>query len=287
MNILRNKKALNRSLGGDIFINLLLLFFGCFMALPLLYAVVTSLKPMDEFFVFPPRFFTRNPTLQNFSDLFRLMDSTRVTFSRYVFNTVFVSVVGTVGHVILSSMCAYAISKLYFRGKTVMFQIIVISLMFTSSVTAIPNFLIMKQLGFINTYLALIVPAFASPLGLYLMKQFMDQMVQDSILEAARIDGARESTIFFRIVMPSVKPAWLTLIVFSFQGLWNMGSSTYIFREDLKTLNYALSQVLAGGVARSGASAAATVIIMIVPILLFICTQRNVVETLSTSGMKD
>ena len=281
------KRTLNRSFGGNAFVYIILAAFGTFMVIPLLFAVSASLKPLDEFFVFPPRFFVRNPTGRNFLDLFLLLSNTRVPFSRYIFNTFFISVAGTAGNVILSSMSAYAISKLRFKGKAIFFNVVVVTLMFTSAVTSIPNFLIMKHLGFIDTYFALLLPAFATPLGLYLMKQFMDQMVHMTVLEAARIDGSGELRTFFRIVMPAVKPAWLTLVVFSFQGLWNSGTTVYIFREDLKTINYALSQILAGGIVRSGAAAAATVLTMSVPIILFVVTQSNIVETLATSGMKD
>jgi ABC-type glycerol-3-phosphate transport system permease component len=204
-----------------------------------------------------------------------------------VFNTVFVSVLGTFGHVLLASMCAYALCKHKFRGQKVIFQIIVLSLMFNARVTEIPNFIIMARLGWVDTLASLVIPAFGAPLGLYLMKQFMEQMVPNAMLEAARIDGAGEYRIFWGIVMPMVKPAWLTLIIFEFQALWNIGSSTYIYREDLKTLNYAMSQILASGVTRVGAASAASVLMMIVPVLLFVFTQSNIVETLATSGMKD
>lgn len=282
-----HKRRLNRSVGGDFLIALFLFTFGAFMALPMVYAICTSLKPADELWVYPPRFFVENPTLKNFIDLFRILDDSTVPFSRYVFNTVFVSVVGTFGHVIFSSMCAYAICKLQFSGKKIVFNLVVLSLMFNATVTQIPNFIIMSQIGWVDSLAALVVPAFGSSLGLYLMKQFIEQMVPDGILEAARIDGANEFRTFFRIVMPMVKPAWLTLIIFSFQGLWNMGDTNFIYREDLKPLNYALHQILSGGVTRVGASAAATVLMMVIPILLFVFTQSQIVETLATSGMKD
>lgn len=280
-------KRLNRSLGGDIAINTILSIFGLFMLLPMLYSISSSLKPLDELWVYPPRFFVRNPTMKNYSDLFSILSGSRVPFTRYLFNTVFVSVTGTLGHVILSSMCAFALCKHKFRGQKLIFNVIVLSLMFSTVVTAIPNFIIMSKLKWIDTLLSLIVPAFGSSLGLYLMKQFMEQMIPDSVLEAARIDGAGEFKIFVSIAMPMVKPAWLTLIIFSFQGLWNMGSTTYIFREELKPLNYAMSQILASGVTRVGASAAASVLMMIVPVVLFVLAQSNIVETLSISGMKD
>ena len=280
-------RRLNRSLAGNIGINTILLIFGVFMAAPLVYAVCTSVKPFDELWVFPPRFFVRNPTFKNFVDLAGYLSGSRVPFSRYLFNTVFVSFVGTAGHVILSSLCAYALSKHRFTGQKVLFNLVVVSLMFSAAVTAIPNFIIMSRLHLIDTHWALILPAFSSPLGLYLMKQFIEQMVPDTVLEAARIDGAGEVRIFAQIVMPMVKPAWLTLIVLSFQGLWNMGPTTYIYKEQLKTINYALSQILAGGVARTGAAAAGSVAMMLVPILLFVLTQKNIVETFATSGMKE
>ncbi len=253
----------------------------------MIYAISQSLKPLDELWMFPPRFLVRNPTLKNFSDLFSLMSSSWVPVSRYVFNTVLISVVGTSGHLIFSSMCAYALSKHQFKGRKVIFETIVLSLMFSTAVTAVPNFLVISKLGMMNTYWALILPAFSSSMGLYLMKQFMEQMIPDSVLEAARIDGSGEFRTFWSIVMPMVKPGWLTLIVFSFQGLWNTGATNLIQKESLKTLNYALSQVVNGGVTRAGAAAAGMVVMMIVPIIMFLVTQSNIIETMSTSGMKD
>ncbi len=282
----RNAK-LNRSTSGNAAIIFFLLIFALLMSLPLVYSVSSSLKPFDELWVFPPRFIVRNPTLKNFSDLFSLVGDTWVPFSRYIFNTVIIAAAGTTGHVLLASMCAYAIAKLPFYGKNLCFNMVVLSLMFSSAVTGIPSYFVMHTLGWINSYVVYIVPAFASSLGLYLMKQFMEQMVPDTTLEAARIDGASEFRIFFRIVMPMVKPGWLTLIVFSFQGLWNVGASPYVYNEELKPLNYALSQLLSSGIARTGASMAASVLMMIIPIVVFLFTQSNVVETMSTSGMKE
>ena len=151
----------------------------------------------------------------------------------------------------------------------------------------ISNFIIMSALGWIDTYWSLIIPAFGSTLGFYLMRQFMDSTVPDSVLESARLDGAKEILIYWRIVMPMVKPAWLTLIVYCFQGLWNAGSSRYIHSEQLKSFNYAITQILAGGIKRSGAGAASTIIMMIVPLLVFVITQSNIIETMGSSGMKD
>ncbi len=283
----KHRVVLNRSVGGDVGISVMLIIMGAFMFLPMLYVILQSLKPFDELFVYPPRFYVVRPTLQNFSDLFTLMSDSWVPFSRDIFNTVLISVLGTLGNLILSSMCAYALSKINFPGRGWMFEMIIKSLMFNTTVSAITNFITMSLLGWIDTYLAIIVPAWCSTLGLFLMKQFMDSSVSDSVLESARLDGASEFYTFLHIAMPMVKPAWLTLIVYSFQGLWNSGASIYIYSEQLKTFNYAISQIISGGVARAGASAASTVLMMIVPITVFVITQSNIIETMSTSGLKD
>ncbi len=281
------RKRLNRSRAGNLMMDILLLLVALFMALPMVYAICNSLKPLNELWVYPPRFFVVNPTLDNFSDLFRLMSGTWVPFSRYLFNTLFIAAVGTAGHVIISSLCAYAMAKHEFPGKAFMFNMVVLSLMFSAAVTGIPSFIIQSRLHLVNTMLVYILPAFSSSLGLYLMKQFMEQVVPDSVLEAARIDGAGEGCVYWRIVMPMVKPVWMTLILFSVQSLWNTGASITIQSEQLKTLNYALSQIMAGGIARAGAGAAASVVMMLVPVTVFIVTQSNVIETMSTSGMKE
>lgn len=283
----KHKVVLNRSAGGDFGINLMLILLGAFMFLPMLYVIMQSLKPLDELWMYPPRFYVVNPTFKNFGDLFKLMSTSWVPFSRYIFNTVFISVVGTFGNLIFSSMAAYALAKIKFPGRGWIFQMIVMSLMFNSTVTAMTNFLTMSTLGWVDTYLAIIVPAWGTSLGLYLMKQFMESSVSDAVLESARLDGASEFYTFLKIAMPMVKPAWLTLIIYSFQGLWNSGSSIYIYSEQLKSFNYAINQIVAGGLARAGAAAASQVIMMAVPISVFIITQSNIIETMGSSGMKD
>lgn len=281
------KRSFNRSVGGDIGINLLLIIFGAFMFLPMVYAISQSLKPLDELWMFPPRFLVQNPSLKNFQELFRLMSESWVPFSRYIFNTAFVSVAGTGGHLLFASLAAYAMTKINFPGRKGMFQLVYYSLMFNATVTALSNFIIMSALHMIDTYWSLIIPAFGQTLGFYLMRQFMETTVPDVVLESARLDGAKELTIYWRIVMPMVRPAWLTLIVYCFQGLWNSGTSVYIYSEELKTFNYAIQQILAGGIVRSGAAAAATVIMMLVPVTVFVITQSNIIETMASSGLKD
>ena len=283
----KHKVVLARSAGGDAGISVILVILGAFMFLPMVYVVMQSLKPLDELWMYPPRFYVMSPTLKNFKDLFTLMNISWVPFSRYIFNTVLVSVAGTAGHLFLASLAAYALAKIKFPGRDLMFQTVQMSLMFNATVTAITSFILMSALGWLDSYWAIIVPAWCSSLGLYLMKQFMDTNVNDSVLESARLDGAKELKIFWVIAMPMVKPAWLTLIIYSFQGLWNAGASMYIYSEQYKSFNYAIGQILAGGIKRAGAGAASLVVMMLVPIIIFIISQSNIIETMGSSGMKD
>ena len=282
-----HKVVLSRSGGGDVGITIMLSLLGAFMFLPMLYAIMQSLKPLDELFMFPPRFIVMRPTLGNFKDLFSLMNTSWVPFSRYIFNTVLTSVTGTAGNLLFASMASYGFAKIKFPGGRRTFKLVRTSLMFHSTVTATTNFILMSAFKLVDTYWALILPAWCTTIGLYLMKQFMDSSVPDTVLESARLDGAKELTIFWRIAMPMVKPAWLTLIVYCFQGLWNAGSSRYIHSEQLKSFNYAITQILAGGIKRSGAGAASTIIMMLVPLMVFVITQSNILETMGSSGMKD
>ncbi|WP_199613655.1 carbohydrate ABC transporter permease [Paenibacillus alkalitolerans] len=280
------KKRVNRSFMGSFWMFAFLAAVGAFMALPLVYAINAAFKPLDEIFLFPPTLFVRNPTLNNFVDLMTLLGNSWVPFSRYIFNTVFITGMGVIGHVILASAAAFPLAKYNFPGKTILFTTVVLSLMFTPAVTAIPNYMIMSWIGFIDTYWAVIVPAFAFPLGLYLMKQFMEQ-IPDALLEAAKIDGASEYRIFWQIIMPNVRPAWLTLIILLFQLLWGTDGNGFIYSEQLKTLHFASNQIIQGGIARAGVGAAVALILMSVPITLFIFTQSRIIETMATSGMKD
>lgn len=279
-------RRVNRSLFGNVSLFALLAVFGAFMVLPLIYAINNAFKPLDELFLYPPEFFVKHPTMNNFSDLFNLMADSWVPFSRYIFNTVFLTGAGIAGHVLLASAAAYPLAKHDFPAKKLMFAVVVLALMFSPQVTAIPNYMIMSWIGWVDTYWAIIIPSFAYPLGLYLMKQFMEQ-IPDALLEAAKIDGANEYRIFWSIVMPNVKPAWLTLIILLFQLLWGTDGGGFIYAEQLKPLHYALGQIIQGGIARAGVGAAVALLLMTVPILLFIFSQSRIIETMATSGMKD
>ena len=283
--LLRRRQA-NRSRGGDFAIYLFLFIMAMIMVFPLVFAINSALKPLDELFLFPPKVFAQNPTFDNFSDLFVTMSKSTVTFSRYLFNTVFITVVGTAGHVLIASMAAFVLAKYDFPGGKLFFNIVVTALMFTGYITQIPNYLVMNKLGWIDTMYALIIPAFAAPIGLFLMKQFMEG-IPTALIEAAKVDGASEWKTFISIVMPNVKPAWLTIIIYSVQNLWNTKASTFIYSEEKKTLVYALQQIQNGGVARTGQAAAVSVVVMIVPILTFIFSESQILETMASSGIKD
>ncbi|MBQ7137881.1 MAG: carbohydrate ABC transporter permease [Clostridia bacterium] len=276
----------NRSLGGDLGIYFMLAAVACLMAFPLVFAIDSALKPLDELFRFPPTVFPQHPTLDNFSDLIVTMGQSWVPFSRYILNTVFITAAGTFGHLIIASMAAFVLAKYDFPGGRFFFGVVTTALMFSGYVTGIPNYVIMSKLNMIDTYWALLLPAFAAPIGLFMMKQFMEGL-PTALIEAAHIDGAHEFRIFWSIVMPNVKPAWLTVIIFSVQSLWNTSASTVIYSEAKKTLVYALQQIQAGGIARAGQAAAVTVVVMAVPIAIFILSQSQILETMASSGIKD
>lgn len=280
------KKRVNRSFAGTLMVFLLLVIFGLFMGLPLVYNVVSAFKPPEEIFIFPPRFYVVNPTGKNFSQLFQLITNLTVPFSRYLFNSVFVSLASTAACVFVGAMAAYPFAKKKFMGREVLWKLIMITLLFSGGVTALPSYIVKAKLGLINTYWVLILPNLASTLQMFLMRQFMLQ-IPDTLLEAARIDGAKEFRVFRDIVMPNVKPAWMTVMVLAFTGIWNNGSNGVIFDEALKLLPSALGQISAGGIARTGVTAAAALLLMLPPILAFVITQSKMLQTMAFSGIKE
>lgn len=283
--LIKKRKRMSRSVGGDLALFLILLLFGMFSAYPLIYTICAAFKPLNELFIYPPKLFFQHPTLDNFSDLSVLLEDSWVPFSRYLFNTVLITAAGTVGHVIIASMAAYPLAKHKFPGSSIIFGLVVYSLMFSAQVTATPRYIVFSCLHLIDNPLAIIVPAFAYSLGLYLMKQFMADIPME-LIESAKIDGANEFQIYWKVVMPLVKPAWLTLIILLFQQLWNNDGGTFIYSEQLKPLSYALHQIVAGGVARTGTASAVMLIMMSVPILVFVLSQSQIIETMAHSGMK-
>lgn len=279
-------KKVNRSLGGDVLTVVFLLAIGAFMVLPMLFAIGSSFKPNDELFRFPPTIFPTNWVSTNYSDLLILMNTSWVPFTRYFFNTIFITAAGTFGQIVCCSLCAFALALHRFPGNRFFTKLIELALMFNGAVLWIPSYMIMSGLGFIDSQWALIVPVFASAMGLHLIRSFMTQIPM-AVVEAARVDGASHLRVFWSIVMPNIKSAWLTLMIFAVQGLWNMGASIYIQSESLKTIAYALQQIISVGIARAGVGNAVTVVMMAVPIIMFVISQSNIIETMATSGMKD
>ncbi len=289
------KKVFRRKLGlehrrskiGNGFVIFLLLLLGAFMAFPLYYTVIQSLKPSEELFQFPPRLYVVRPTIEHYTELFQLMSNLWVPFSRYLFNTLFVAILGTVLHVLLAGMAAYPLAKHNFPGRDGLFNIILLGLMFVGQVTFLPTFIIISKLNMLNTYWAYLLPSIGASLGLFLIKQFIEQL-PESILEAARLDGASEWRIYFQLVLPNIKPAILTVFIFQFVNIWNGLSKELVYDEQLKVVKVALEQISASNLyARMGSGMAGSVLLMIPPIVIFILMQRNVVETMTFAGMKE
>ncbi|MDE5946103.1 MAG: carbohydrate ABC transporter permease [Oscillospiraceae bacterium] len=270
---------------GNIIIFLFLTVLGTFMILPIYLAFVMSFKPVEELFVFPPKLYTLNPTFRNFSDMFEeLSKSLKVPFSRYIFNSVFVSITATLLQCITSSMGAFVLAKCNFPAKKIINKIIVIALLYQSNVIYIMQYIVMSKLNMINTYWALILPLISSPMSLFLMKQSISQM-PDSVIEAGKIDGANLFRICWQIIIPNQKPALMTVIIFAFQSSWNMQSGSFIYKENLKTLPTVIQQITASGISKTGISAAGSVFILLPPLIIFIAVRKNVVETMAHSGI--
>ena len=279
----------NRSPAGTVVLFLLILISALFMLLPVLYAIGAAFKPLDEIYIFPPRLFAHNPTWKNFQEIAALADTFWVPMSRYLFNTILICSVTTFGHLLLSSLAAYPLALHNFPGKRFLNTMVKWSLLFTSAAMLLPQYVVMSKLKIINTYWAIILPAMQSSLGLYLMMNFMTQVPQ-ALLEAARLDGASEWRVWYQIVMPNIKPAWLTVMIFTFQAIWNTTGTTQmtqlIYDEKYKMVSSLLSQIVSGGTARAGVGSAFSLLLMLPPVILFILCQSRIIETMSNSGMK-
>ncbi|WP_178723331.1 ABC transporter permease subunit [Clostridia bacterium] len=274
-----------RSRVGNAALFVVMIALSVLMIAPLVYSVINSFKPLDELFAYPPRFFVVRPTMENYSMLFKLVANMRVPFSRYLFNSAFITALTTVASVVIASMAAYPLAKYKLRLGW-LFDLVVLTLLFNGTVLALPQYVIMARLHLINTMLVYIIPNLAAPLGLFLMKQFMERIPMP-LIESARIDGATQFQIFFRIVMPQVKPAWMTLTLFTFQSVWAQQPLNMVFDENLKLLNMAFTNVIAAGISRMGPSMASAVVLMLPLIVVFLVTQSNVIETMSASGIKE
>ena len=280
-------KRFTRSRFGNVLYFLFLIIAGLFTILPLIYSVVTSFKPLDELLAFPPKFFVVRPTLKNYVALPELLSNLEVPLSRYVINTLFVTFSITFLQVIVSCMAAYVTCQVKNRATKLLFMIIQFALLYNGTTLAVPQYLIFCKIGIIDSYWAYILPALASTMGVFLVKQFMESSIPEVLIEASRIDGAGAGRIFWQIVMPLAKPSWMTLTLFSFHGALTATGGSLIFSEKLKTLPSVMGSVVAGGLARSGSAMAVTVLMMIPPILIYMITQSNVLETMSSAGIKE
>ncbi len=282
----QNYKRFTRSKVGSFFYFAFIVLAGLFSMLPLIYAVTTSFKPLDELMIFPPTFFVRRPTIENYTALPGLLSNLKVPLSRYIFNSVFVCIVTTLIYVFLSAMAAFVLAKTDMKGRKIVFLIVQFSLLFNAYTLAVPQYLIISSARIIDTYWAYILPQMSATLGVFLMKQYMEGYIPDSLLEASQIDGAGFFRTFIQIALPISKPAVLTVFLFSFRDIWASVPQGTIFNEKLKTLPMIMSQVTAGGIARNGSAMAVSVIMMIPPIIVYLISQSNVVESMSSAGIK-
>lgn len=280
-----NKQA-GKKAGGTVFIFILLFVLGAFMILPIYLTLVMSVKPVEELFVFPPKLYTLNPTLDNFKDMFDTLNEMWVPFSRYVFNSVFVTAAVTVSQCVFSAMAAFVLAKYKFPGSRFLNSVVIIALLYQSNVIYIMQYIVMNKLHLINTYWALILPSVASPICVFLMRQSISQL-PDSIIESAKVDGAGAFTICWKIVMPNQKPALMTLIMFAFQAAWNIQGGSFVYDESLKTLPTVVQQAAESGLARAGVAMASSVFMLLPPVIIFMAAQKYVIETMAYSGIKE
>ena len=280
-------KRYTRSRFGNFTFFFFLFLFGAFSVLPLLYSIVTSFKPLDELLIFPPSLITvKRPTFENYFVLPSLVESLEVPFSVYLFNSLFVTVVATLVHALASASAAFVLSKTDIKFKKTIFLTVQLSLLFNAYTLAIPRYLIYSGMGIIDTYWAYILPAIPSSMGVFLMKQYMDGYVPNTLIEAAKIDGASYIRTFWEIVFPCVKPCLLTLTLFSFRDMWTIVPQGTIFTESLKTLPMVMSTIVSGGLARQGAAMANSVIMMLPPIIVYFISQGSLKESMSSAGIK-
>ncbi len=256
------------------------------MVMPIYLTIVMSVKPVEELFVFPPKLYAIRPTLDNFRDMFDSLNSSRVPFSRYVFNSLYVTLTVTALQCIFSAMAAFVLAKCRFPGSKAVNWIIVTALLYQSNVIYIMQYIVMSRLGIIDKPLALILPSIASPMGVFLMRQSISQ-IPDSMIEAAKVDGAGLMRICWQIVMPNQKPALMTLVIFAFQAAWNLQAGSLIFQEQYKTLPTVVAQAAASGIAKAGVAMAAAVFMLVPPVVVFMLAQRKVIETMAYSGIKE
>lgn len=260
------------------------------MGLPLIYIFNHAFKPLDELFAYPPRFFVQKPTMQNFTDLFNSANLGATPMARYLFNSIVVSLSVMGLTIVVSTMAGYVLSKKQFRAKKVLFEMNTLALMFVSIAVAIPKYIVIEKLGLIDSFWVHILPMLALPVGLFLVKQFVDQ-IPDELIEAAKMDGANDFQVYWKVILPMIKPAIATVSILAFQAAWNNveASDLYINNENLKTFAFYMSTLTStqgNTVAGQGITAAATLLMFIPNLIIFIFMQKQVMDTMAHSGIK-
>lgn len=274
---------------GQIKIYIILLPLAIFMLFPLVFIFCHAFKPATELFAFPPKFYVVNPTLGNFSAMFKSAANAGIPMSKYVFNSILVTFVVCFAGIVISTMAAFALSKMKFKLRGVVFQINQAALMFVAAAVLIPRYLIISGLGMVDTYWAHVLPLIAMPVSLFLIKQFVDG-VPDALIEAASIDGASPFRIYRSVILPLVKPAIATGIILAFQQCWGYldSSNNFINTESKKTLAFYMNTLANANnmVQGQGVAAAASLIMFIPNLILFIYLQKDVMNTMAHSGIK-
>jgi ABC-type glycerol-3-phosphate transport system permease component len=268
---------------------IILIPVAIFMGLPIVYIFNHAFKPLVELFEWPPRFFVQNPTFDNFIDLFAVTSSTGIPMSRYLFNSLLITSITVFASIVIGSLAGFALSKLEFRFKATLLWINNIAIMFVGASVSIPRYLVIERLGLIDSFWVHIIPGLAIPVGLFLIKQFIDQIPRD-LIEASRVDGANNLQIYWYVILPLIKPAIATIAIVAFQGVWNNTevSNLFINDESLKTFAFYMTTLTTTGntVAGQGMAAAASLIMFIPNLVIFVILQKNVMNTMIHSGIK-
>lgn len=267
---------------------LILIPLGIFMILPVVMVINKAFKPLGELFAFPPTIFVKDPTMKNFKDLFALSGTTGVPMTRYLYNSIIITAFTVVINLLITVSAAYAFSKKKFRLKGVLFNINQMALMFVATAVAVPRYIVIVQTGLVDTWLAHILPLIAMPVGLFLVKQFVDQ-IPDALVEAAIMDGAKDLKIIQKVIIPLTRPALATSIVLTFQAIWNAteASNNFITNDTMKTLAFYLGSLSTNNaVAAEGMAAAAAVLLFLPNLVIFILMNTQVMNTMAHSGIK-
>lgn len=250
---------------------------------PFAWMLLGSIKPTGEILANPNQWLPENPTLSNFTDLLA-----KQNFGLYFFNSLLVALACVIGNLLFCSMAGYALAKIDFAGKKLLFSLVLLMLVVPGIATFVPLFVQVSNLGMANSYLGLILPYVVTPLGVFLMRQFIGE-IPDSLLEASRIDGAGEVRIFFRLILPLSGPALATLAILTFLAQWNnfLWPLVIAQTDDMYTLPVALALFAVGANGTNyGLLLAGSVVVVLPMILIFLFLQRYFIQGIASTGIK-